>query len=195
MQLNPFRKNKPPKPDEELVSDYRRSMDMDVLGELYARYMSLTYGVCLRYLGERESAQDAVIQIFEKLTTEVSRHEISNFKSWLYVLAKNHCLMELRRQKPHARVGLNDEKDAALLMENELTLHPIDEEEHQRNEEALNACIEKLKSEQQSCIRLFYFEDKSYREISLALAMDEKKVKSYIQNGKRNLKICLERNS
>lgn len=192
MQLIPFRKQKKEKSDGELLADYQNSRDMEILGELYQRYMHLVYGVCLKYFGEREKSKDAVIQIFEKLVIEVEKHEISNFKSWLFIVSKNYCLMELRKTKPGKTLLISDEREMAVFMEKEPELHPIDKEPEEINEKALNDCIERLKEEQKQCVRLFYFENKSYREIGSVLNLEEKKVKSFIQNGKRNLKICLE---
>lgn len=193
MQLIPFHKRKKEQSDENLLSEYLKTRDMEVLGELYDRYMHLVYGVCLKYFKERTTSQDAVIQIFEKLVIEIDKHEIRNFKSWLYVVTKNHCLMEIRKTKPGKIISVSSENDMAGFMENHEELHPIDGEADEINEQALNDCIEKLKEEQKNCIRLFYFESKSYREICSILSLEEKKVKSFIQNGKRNLKICLEK--
>lgn len=193
MQLIPFHKRKKEQSDENLLSEYLKTRDMEVLGELYKRYMHLVYGVCLKYFKERTTSQDAVIQIFEKLVIEIDKHEIRNFKSWLYVVTKNHCLMEIRKTNPGKIISVAGENEMAVFMENDLELHPIDREADEINEQALNDCIEKLKEEQKNCIRLFYFESKSYREICSILSLEEKKVKSFIQNGKRNLKICLEK--
>ncbi|PIF05350.1 MAG: RNA polymerase subunit sigma-70 [Draconibacterium sp.] len=192
MQLIPFGKSDDKKSDEQLLSDYLESGDLKILGSLYARYLQLVYGVCLKYFKEREQAKDAVMQLFEKLVSETGKHKINNFKSWLYVVTKNFCLMELRRKKPGQLQLVADEKTLEGIMENSVELHPIDREQGQRNEKALAECIEKLKKEQKMCIRLFYFESRSYREICSLMNLEEKKVKSYIQNGKRNLKICLE---
>ena len=193
MQLIPFYKNIKAKTDEELLSAFLNSGDMEMLGELYSRYMNLVYGVCLKYFKEREKSQDAVIQLFEKIAIEIERHEIRNFKSWLFVVTKNHCLMELRKNKPGKTMLVSEENELDVFMENIPELHPIDREPEEINEQALNDCIERLKEEQKQCIRLFYFEGKSYREICVVLKLNEKKVKSFIQNGKRNLKICLEK--
>lgn len=192
MQLIPFRKKKKDKSDSELLADYFENREMEVLGELYQRYMHLVYGVCLKYFKEREKSKDAVIQIFEKLVIDIDKHEIRNFKSWLYVVSKNHCLMELRKTKPGETLFISDENEMAVFMEKTPELHPIDRETEEGSEKALIECIERLKEEQKRCIRLFYFENKSYREICSVLNLEEKKVKSFIQNGKRNLKICLE---
>lgn len=178
------------KTDEELIKAFNISRDPEVLGELYGRYMHLVYGVCLKYLKDREEAKDAVMLIFEKLIIEIPRQKIENFRSWLHVVTKNQCLMELRSRKS------KDEKhnawinESVFFMENEPEVHPLDEDKN--IDEALNDCIERLKNEQKQCIRLFYFENKCYNEIASIIMADENKVKSYLQNGKRNLKICLE---
>lgn len=193
MQLIPFNRIKIKRTDEELLSIYLEKQDHEVFGELYSRYMHLVYGVCLKYFKEPEKSKDAVILIYEKIQLEIHKHSVKNFKSWLYVVTKNHCLMELRKRKPGDLILTSSDEELAGFMENEPELHPIDEESNESLENALAHCIEKLKAEQKSCIQLFYFENKCYREIAEQLYMEEKKVKSYIQNGKRNLKICLEK--
>jgi RNA polymerase sigma-70 factor (ECF subfamily) len=180
----------PEKSDEELLDSFKKSGSLDVLGDLYARYMHLVYGVSLKYLGDRDDAQDAVMQIFEKLIVDLPRHEVQNFKSWLYVMTKNHCLMHIRAGKSTASrlEGLKTEME---FMESEQELHPLDKEERSV-EDALKECMEKLKNEQKQCIELFYYQKLCYQEIAEKLQLEEKKVKSFLQNGKRNLKICLE---
>lgn len=192
MQL--FRKNRNRKQldDQELLTMYLKEKDFEVLGELYSRYMFLVYGVCLKYFKNPELSKDAVIGIYEKIQETIHKHQITNFKSWLYVVTKNYCLMELRKNSG-TRVLVSGEKELANFMENTHDLHPIDEEQNAAIEKALADCIEKLKAEQRNCIRLFYYENKCYREIAAELKLEEKKVKSFIQNGKRNLKICMEK--
>lgn len=177
--------------DEELLLQFNRNGNLDTLGELYSRYMHLVYGVALKYLGNREDARDTVMQIFEKLISDLPGHEVRNFKSWLYVLTKNHCLMQIRSQKS-ADGRMEGYKIEQEFMESDREMHPIDREDHSV-EEALQRCIEQLKAEQKQCIELFYYQKLCYQEIAEKLEMTEKKVKSYLQNGKRNLKICLER--
>jgi RNA polymerase sigma factor (sigma-70 family) len=175
--------------DAELLLLYKRSDDLSVLGELFNRYMSLVYGVCLKYLKDREESRDAVMQVFEKLVTSLREHEVEHFKSWLYVTARNHCLMQLR-----ARKGKKFEEISPYLMENDRAVHLEDEPELEANLSKLEKCIETLVSEQKRCVQLFYLEQKCYRDISRLTGYDDNKVKSYIQNGKRNLKICMEHN-
>ena len=177
--------------DEELLLQFNRNGNLDTLGELYSRYMHLVYGVALKYLGNREDARDTVMQIFEKLISDLPGHEVRNFKNWLYVLTKNHCLMQIRSQKS-ADGRMEGYKIEQEFMESDREMHPIDREDHSV-EEALQRCIEQLKAEQKQCIELFYYQKLCYQEIAEKLEMTEKKVKSYLQNGKRNLKICLER--
>ena len=177
--------------DEELITDFTNSGDLDLLGILYTRYMSLVYGVCLKYLKNRDESSDAVMQIFEKLISEIPKQKIDNFRSWLHVVTKNYCLMQLRSEK--SKKERYDEwlNDPVIFMENTISLHPIDEERTDMDKR-LSDCIENLKKEQKECILLFYYENKCYKEIASAKGIDENKVKSYLQNAKRNLKICLE---
>jgi RNA polymerase sigma-70 factor (ECF subfamily) len=181
----------PDSTDEELLQLFDRNRSLDTLGVLYSRYMHLVYGVSLKYLGDREDAKDVVMQIFEKLIIDLPGQEVRNFKSWLYVLTKNYCLMQIRSNKS-AGGKMDGYKIEQEFMESEQELHPIDKEDHSV-EEALKQCIEQLKIEQKQCIELFYYQKLCYQEIAEKLKMNEKKVKSFLQNGKRNLKICLER--
>lgn len=179
--------------DGELISRYLQHKDIDLLGVLYQRYMHLVYGVCLKYLKNREESKDAVMQVFEKLIVEIEKHEVRNFKSWLYVLVKNYCLMELRKRDADSKKFR--QFSAEKIMESTIDLHPIDDSENIDLNGALKKCIEQLKNEQKVCIELFYFKEKCYNEIAGSLDIPVNKVKSYIQNGKRNLKICLEKAS
>ena len=172
------------------MEDFKSKKDLDILGQLYNRYVHLIYGVCLKYLEDREHAKDTVSHIFEILIDEIPKYEIENFKSWLYVVTKNHCFSIIRKQKSTQKKieDFTEEK----FMESTIILHPIDEEVDANLVGALKDCIEKLKEQQKQGITLFYFEKKCYREIADVMQVDEKKIKSLIQNGKRNLKICLE---
>jgi len=179
------------KSDQDLLFDFREKGDLDKLGILYSRYMHLVYGVCIKYLKDRDTAKDEVINIFEKLVSDVCNHEISNFKTWLYVVTKNHCFMLLRSRKTESEREIQMINDPTFFMEKSEEMHPLDSDKDM-DESRLNDCISKLREEQRQCIVMFYYEDRCYKEISDTLKIDEKRVKSYIQNGKRNLKICLE---
>lgn len=175
--------------DEQLILLYKESGDLAVVGELYNRYTALVYGVCLKYLKDREESRDAVMQIFEKLITTLKQHEVNIFKPWLYATARNYCLMQLRSRK-----GKNFEELSPFLMENGASLHQDEGFNIEANLHQLQQCMQELASEQKECVRLFYLEQKCYKEITEQTGFDMNKVKSYIQNGKRNLKICMERN-
>jgi RNA polymerase sigma-70 factor (ECF subfamily) len=181
------------KTDEELLIEFRSGGDLEVLGELYSRYMHLVYGVCLKYLKVRDESQDAVMQIFEKLIIEIPKHNIENFRSWLHVVTKNYCLMQLRSDKSQSERIIEWINEHDVFMETVTDLHPLDEDNDSKVMDiALEDCIESLKEEQKKCIRQFYYENKCYNEISENMDLEVKKVKSYLQNGKRNLKLCLE---
>ncbi len=175
------------KTDEELLGLYKETRQLNWLSALYLRYAPLVYGVCLKYLKDREEAKDAVMQIHEKLITSLLQHQVVHFRSWLYVNSKNHCLMLLRSRKGKAM-----EEISPFIMESDPSGHP--EEELEQNIQKLEKCIETLASPQQQCVRLFYLEERGYKEIGAVTGFDLNQVKSYIQNGKRNLKICMEEN-
>jgi RNA polymerase sigma-70 factor (ECF subfamily) len=191
MRLIKSGKPKVLKSEQDLLNEFTALRDPGVLGELYSGYMHLVYGVCLKYLRDRDESQDAVMQIFEKLITEIPKQKIENFRSWLHVVTKNYCLMQLRSQKSNNEKLNEWVNDPFVFMENSRVLHPIDEDEPDL-EKGLADCIERLKGEQKECIRQFYYENRSYNEITVNLGLDEKKVKSHLQNAKRNLKLCLE---
>ncbi len=180
------------KDDEQLIKQYQGSGDTEVLGLLFHRYMHLVYGVCLKYLKNKEDAQDAVMEIYEKTGQELLVKQVDNFKPWLYVVSKNYCLMQLRSRQSQLSKEKEFEKDEISLMETEGDLHLNNSWEPDELDQRLQACLKKLREQQRSCIELFYFKELCYREISDNLKLDIKKVKSYIQNGKRNLKICIE---
>lgn len=173
--------------DAELLVLYKREGELEVLGELYNRYMSMVYGVCMKYLKDREESRDAVMQLFEKLIDSLKQHDVTYFKSWLYVTARNYCLLHLRGRK-----GKQFEEISPLLMESDSLLHLDEEPDMESNLTSLERCIETLVWEQKQCVQLFYLQQKCYKEIVGLTGFDDNKVKSYIQNGKRNLKICME---
>ena len=173
--------------DAELVDLYKSGQDLKVIGELYQRYMDLVYGVCLKYLKHPENAQDSVIAIFEELVPKLLKHEVDNFRPWLYTLAKNHCLMRLRSEKKQTIVNYDVE-----LMQSEETVHLNGELEKEENFRKLDDCLGQLPEEQKQVIELFYLKGKCYNEITELTGLEWNKVRSYIQNGRRNLKNCME---
>jgi RNA polymerase sigma-70 factor (ECF subfamily) len=191
MIFNSSGKRSDQKTDEDRLSEFSSTGNLEILGELYSGYMHMVYGVCLKYLKDRDESKDAVMQIFEKLIVEIPRHRIENFKSWLHVVTKNYCLMQLRSQKSQDEKLQEWITDPIIIMESGSIQHPIDEDEPSMEKE-LADCIERLKNEQKKCIKQFYYENRCYNEIAAILNLDEKKVKSHLQNAKRNLKLCLE---
>lgn len=173
--------------DKELVALYKQSGDLAVLGELYQRYMELVFGVCLKYFKDPETAKDSVMQIFEELVSKLKKHEVENFRGWLHQVAKNHCLMQLRTPKNLKTVEFKTD-----LVQNEENVHLNGVLEKEENFKRLEECIGTLTNDQQAAIRLFYLEEKCYNEIVEITGQEWNQVRSFIQNGRRNLKICIE---
>ena len=174
--------------DDQLVARYKQNGDLSVLASLYQQYMDLIYGVCLKYLENSEDAQDAVINIYEELITKVLKYEIEYFRAWLYQLAKNHCLMKLRKKRAIPR-HISDE---FMHLKDEMHLDEVLLKEERLN--AMHKCLEQLVEKQKTAVDLFYLKGKCYNEIASIVESDVNTVRSNIQNGRRNLKICMDKN-
>lgn len=190
MFLKLFSKNRPAD-DQELVQQYRRTGDLDCIGRLFERHTDMVFLVCMKYLQDEEESKDATMQIFEQLVQALKKHEVSNFKSWLHVLSKNHCLHLIRARKSRSRLAM--QQTEAQSTELTTTLELSGEERLELEIEALQLGLAELPAEQRTCLELFYLQQKSYKEIAVVTGCDLSKVKSYIQNGRRNLKIFVEK--
>ncbi|MCB9186393.1 MAG: sigma-70 family RNA polymerase sigma factor [Flavobacteriales bacterium] len=178
--------------DNELIERYRYSYDNAYIGELYQRYSHMLFGVCLKYLKDEEQAKDMVMEVFEKVLNDLKRHQVENFRTWVYSVAKNQCLMLLRKEK---RIDARHEEYvhvSAQIMELDLPEH-LNGENQEETDRKLMQAVDNLKQDQQQCIKLFYFEKRSYEEIEAQTGFTYKQVKSHLQNGKRNLKIQLSK--
>ena len=175
--------------DDELLKQFVETANQEFLGHLYSRYIPLVYGLCLKYLQNNEDAEDAVNNIYEELTQKVLKYEIENFKTWLYSVAKNHCFQILRKKEK-----FTFEEFTPQNMEYDNFEHLLDIDDDKEKENALNHCLTALPEKQRLCIVHFFFDKLSYADIVETTGFVLNKVKSYIQNGKRNLKICIQKN-
>ena len=175
--------------DQQLLERFYVSHDNHLLGILLQRYTLLLLGVCMKYLKNEEEARDSVQQVFLKAITELHKYRVEYFKSWLYMVAKNHCLMKLRDR--HGRIATDIKEQMAVTPAEDEGLRQHVEKDRQL--ELMNESLEELNNDQKLCVTLFYLEKKSYQEIAEKTGYSLMQVKSYIQNGKRNLKILLER--
>ena len=177
--------------EEELIRQYQATLDPVYIAELYQRYTHLVFGVCLKYLKDEEDSKDAVMQIFEKLLQALKTQEVNKFQPWLHVLIRNYCLTELRNRKMRgAKSWLHEIPDLVQSSEQGYS------EETQLIDQQLSYLekgLDNIPTEQKICLELFYFQKKSYQEIAQQTGYDLSKVKSFIQNGKRNLKIYLQK--
>jgi len=174
--------------DEELLERYVSSGDAHHLGLLYERYMPMVYGVCLKILKDAGKSEDAVMAIYEELVRKTKEHQIESFRGWLYVLSRNHCLMEWR--KNHRRPTDSHAPEDMVYYD---AIEPVFEVELPRGRSPLAKCLDELPQQQRKSVEMFYYEDLSYKEIADLVSEEVGKVRSYIQNGRRNLKICLDK--
>jgi RNA polymerase sigma-70 factor (ECF subfamily) len=178
------------KTDADLVLLYKQTLNNEIIGEIYERYNHIVLGVALKYLKNTEQAQDALLEIFSNLFKQLVKYKIDDFKSWLLTVTRNYCLKVLKDNSKTAPLeyAQNDYLSVDFMEnEHEINLHIKKEKQIKQLEEALT----KLKPEQQKCVSLFYLDNKSYQDISDTTGFTIKKVKSYIQNGKRNLQIIM----
>lgn len=173
--------------DTELLEEFYTTHNNELLGVLLQRYTLLLLGVCMKYLKNEDEAKDSVQQVFLKAITELHKYKVEYFKSWIYMVAKNHCLMILRDRQGKLPADLtdkmavaSDETDKSVFIQHDVTL------------ELMSNSLKELNEEQQQCVTLFYLQKKSYQEISEQTGFTLMQVKSHIQNGKRNLKILIE---
>jgi len=174
--------------DDEIVAEFRKSNNSALVGELYHRYYLMVFGVCMNYLRDRAESEDAAAQVFEKLLVDLPKYQVGNFKAWLYGLTKNWCLQWLRTNKRKNKREANFQyeygQDAQIEDEPNVVLEsglPL-----------LEQSLQRLKKPQQECVRLFYLQELTYKEIVARTDYSMKEVKSHIQNGRRNMKIYME---
>lgn len=173
--------------DQQLLEYFYADHNNQWLGILLERYTLLLLGVCMKYLKDEDEARDSVQQIFLKVITELHKYKVDYFKSWLYMVAKNHCLMKLRDRNGRQATEIKD----LAVAEDEIDLENLLEKD--RKLELMEQSLDELNKEQKQCVTLFYLDKKSYQEIAALTGYTFMQVKSHIQNGKRNLKMILER--
>lgn len=178
--------------DQDLIRYYRETLDTEPIGILFNRYAHLVYGIAIKYFEYEEDRKEAVMQVFNKLYNALLQFEITNFKSWLYSVAKNQCLIIISKNNT---VSFNEQihhtKFQHEFMEFEDTFY-LNHTTEKKREEKLHELVMELCNEQRICVELFYLQKKSYKEIANFTKYSLNQVKSFIQNGKRNLKIMLE---
>ena len=179
--------------DTELLDKYRQSGDKFFVGVLYKRYSHLVFGLCMKYYKDQDQAYDTSVNIFTKLFDDLKKHKVEYFKSWLFTYSKNFCLMQLRSAQSNLKRAIEYEKDFKVFMENSEETH-LQSNKREQEYALLEKALADLDEGQRICIELFYLKDKSYTQIVELTNYDLNKVKSYIQNGKRNLKLQLEEN-
>ena len=167
------------KSDEDLLSAYKATGDVEVMGVLYDRYAQLLFGFCMKYLKDEEGSKDVVSQLFAKLFDDLKRFEVQHFKAWVTRVAYNACMsrLESERRNVYVREEFPEVEESAGASEG------VPDET-----EVLEA-MKSLKEEQRVCLELFYLNELSYAQVSERTGYQLNQVKSFIQNGKRNLEL------
>ncbi len=193
-----FKKKHKPESETDLLREYRQTGDLSILGKLYEPQMEMVFAIAMKYFKDEDEAKDIVMALFEELIPKLRVHEVENFKAWLGMVARNYCLMELRK-KPveisnfELHNADEDENISNNFMEISNLEHHTDSLDLEQNLTKLEDCLQTLNLEQKQSVELFFIQEKTYQEVSQLTGFEINKVKSYLQNGKRNLKICLEK--
>ena len=193
-----FKKTHKLESETELLREYSQTGDLSVLGKLYEPQMEMVFAIAMKYFKDEDEAKDTVMALFEELIPKLRIHEVENFKPWLGMVTRNYCLMELRKKTVEVSIFevINDEEDENIsnsFMEFSISEHHTDSLDLEHNLSKLEDCMKTLNQEQKQSIELFFMQEKTYQEVSQLTGFEVNKVKSYLQNGKRNLKICLEK--
>ena len=190
-----FKKKHKPISESELLIEYRQHGDLSILGKLYEPQMEMVFAIAMKYFKDEDEAKDTVMALFEELISKLRNHEVENFKAWLGMVTRNYCLMALRKKNlvlVDDEILNNNENSNHNFMEFSTTEHLIDDWDLEQNLTNLERCLETLNLEQKQAVELFFIQEKTYQEVSQLTGFEVNKVKSYLQNGKRNLKICME---
>ncbi len=193
-----FKKKHKPESESDLLIEYRQTGDLAVLGKLYEPQMEMVFAISMKYFKDQEEAKDTVMEIFEALIPKLRQHEVENFKAWLGMVTRNYCLMELRKKMVEVSnyEVINDEEDennSNNFMEISTSEHHTNGLDVEQNLIKLEDCLKTLNLEQKQSVELFFMQEKTYQEVAQLTGFEVNKVKSYLQNGKRNLKSCMEK--
>lgn len=193
-----FKKKHKPESEADLLRAYRQTGDLAILGKLYEPQMEMVFAISMKYFKDEEEAKDTVMQLFEELIPKLRQHEVENFKAWLGMVTRNYCLMELRKktvEMSNFEIHENDEDEnySNNFMEISTSEHHTDSLDLEQNLTKLDDCLKTLNLEQKQSVELFFMQEKTYQEVAQLTGFEINKVKSYLQNGKRNLKNCMEK--
>ncbi len=184
-------KKKEYRSDEELLKHYKQTGNKELFADLFKKHVSVVYGSCLFYLQDKDEAQDATMILFEKLMLDINNREIDNFKGWLSFVVRNHCISIIRKNKSLSK-NIKSYYEFEYEAPNSDTEEKINSVSDDALLENMKECLPKLKENQRICVELFYLKDKSYQDIANETSFTLNEIKSYIQNGKRNLKLLIE---
>jgi len=177
--------------DEALLKHYKQSGDKELFADLFKKHVTVVYGTCLFYLQDKDEAQDATMQLFEKMMLDINSREITNFKGWLSFVVRNHCISLIRKNKTTSK-----NIKSYYEFEYEDSTYEAEEKIARVSDDVLleemKNCLPKLKDKQRICVELFYLQNKSYQDIASETKLSLNEIKSHIQNGKRNLKLLIE---
>lgn len=190
--LSIFPKRRPYKdfPDEELIARYQNSEDDAFFEELFTRYQDKVLPICFKLLRDKEECQDACMEIFEKARKGLRKENVDRFNSWLYILIKNHCYDQIRKRKRRLTTSSYAEEELEEILWKKGPDERLNGDGYRQEKlREVEAVLSRLDEAQRVCVDAFYCQGKSYKEIAEETGYTSNQVKSYLQNGIRNLRI------
>lgn len=184
--------------DEKKLIQKAKAGDNKAFEELIEEHFKKIYNIAYRMTGNPDDASDMTQEVMIKLFRNIGSFKgDSKFSTWVYRVATNTCLDELKKQKRHSHTSLNAEFDTG---EGELTYDvedtaPTPEEATEKKElrHTVAAAIQKLSPDHKAAIILRDIKGFSYDEIAKVLKCSEGTVKSRLNRARAALKEILKK--
>jgi RNA polymerase sigma-70 factor (ECF subfamily) len=182
-----------PDPDAALMLRVKQG-DRDAFEELVEKYKQPVMNLVYRTLPDATEAEDLAQHVFLQVFKSAQRYEVSaKFSTWLFTIARNLCLNEIRRRSRHPAQSLdetfNDNEDQPVRqVEDTKTFSPPDSLLHGELEAKIEQALAELPEKQRTALLMCRGDDFSYEDIALVLHCSVSATKSLIHRGRETLK-------
>jgi len=173
--------------DKEIIGKVLQG-DQQLFGELVKRYNHLVFTVAIRYVNNREDAEEIAQDVFVKAYRSLADfRQDAKFSTWLYAITANTCITFTRKRRLETH-SLADER----VFEHVSTMEEQNASEQKSKAQLLNKAIDLLSSDDAAVITLFYKGDQSLEEIGRILGITPNNAKVKLHRARQRLKDKLE---
>ena len=174
-------------PDVALMLRVQRG-DGSAFDELVARHQKAVLNIAWRYCGDRATAEDLAQEIFVKVWRAKGSYQPSaKFSTWLYRIAVNRCLNEIRSRPRKTAIPVEETVEGAEGS------GPGDDLDRAEVRDAVRRAVDGLPPNQRMAVILSRFHDLAYEDIADSMAVSLEAVKSLLFRARENLKSALEK--